>query len=145
MQLSDSRTDSMLAHAVRKEYVRRTFDSIEQRGSPVSADRALGLIRAIYNWAIYEGYVKTKPTIGLKKLNASKGRPVCSRSSNWRRYNRWGSDGAKIIGEHPSNCSPGPARHSWKPLMLSMMSSLKNARSCWVRWRKAAILPNWSV
>jgi integrase len=64
--------DPMLAHAVRKEHVRRIFEAIKQRGSAVSADRALGLIRAIYNWAIDKGYVETNPTIGLKKLNASK-------------------------------------------------------------------------
>ena len=37
-----------------------------ERGAYVVADRLLGLIRAIYNWAAATGRLEVNPTLGLK-------------------------------------------------------------------------------
>lgn len=63
----------MKADSVSRQHVMHVVEVIADRGSYVAADRALGLIRAIYNWACGTGRMERNPTIGLKKRNT--GRP----------------------------------------------------------------------
>ena len=49
-------------------------DAVADRGSYVVADRVLGLVRAIFNWAIGKGRLEANPTLGLKKRNTSRPR-----------------------------------------------------------------------
>ena len=58
--------------AVTRHHVVRVVESVAERGSYVAADRALGLIRAIYNWACGTGRTERNPTIGLEKRNTSR-------------------------------------------------------------------------
>lgn len=59
----------LMAEAVVRQHVMRVVEAIADRGAYVAADRALGLIRAIYNWACGTGRLDRNPTIGLKKRN----------------------------------------------------------------------------
>lgn len=59
---------------VKKYHVTSIVEKIAARGSFVLADRALGLIRAIYNWANATGRSEVNPTFGLKKRNQGKPR-----------------------------------------------------------------------
>jgi integrase len=61
------------AEVVSKGDVMRVVEAIADRGSLTVADRALGLIRAVYNWACATGRLERNPTTGLKKRNP--GRP----------------------------------------------------------------------
>ena len=60
------------AELVTRPHVMRVVEAVADRGSFVVADRALGLIRAIYNWACGTGRLERNPTLGLKKRNASR-------------------------------------------------------------------------
>lgn len=60
------------ADAVSRQYVMQVVETIAERGSYVAADRALGLIRAIYNWACGTGRMDRNPTLGLKKRNTTR-------------------------------------------------------------------------
>jgi integrase len=60
------------AEAVTRQHVMKVVETIADRGSYVAADRALTLIRAIYNWACGTGRTDRNPTIGLKKRNAGR-------------------------------------------------------------------------
>lgn len=62
------------AEAVTRQHVMSVVEPVADRGSFVVADRVLGLIRAIYNWAIATGSLEVNPTLGLKKRNASRPR-----------------------------------------------------------------------
>ena len=62
------------AEAVTKHHVMEVVEAVAARGSFVTADHVLGLIRAIYNWANGTGRLEVNPTLGLKKRNASKPR-----------------------------------------------------------------------
>jgi integrase len=66
--LKDLRID-----AISKADVVAIIERVARRGSFVSADNVLGLIRAIFNWAAGTGKTENDPTRGLKKRNA--GRP----------------------------------------------------------------------
>lgn len=58
------------AKAVTRHHVMNAVEAVADRGSYVAAGRVLGLIRAIYNWAIATGRLEVNPTLGLKKRNA---------------------------------------------------------------------------
>ncbi|MGE0852439.1 MAG: tyrosine-type recombinase/integrase, partial [Hyphomicrobiaceae bacterium] len=62
------------AEAVTKRQVMETVEAVAARGSFVTADHVLGLVRAIYNWANSTGRLEVNPTFGLKKRNAGKPR-----------------------------------------------------------------------
>ncbi|HEY8277831.1 MAG TPA: integrase arm-type DNA-binding domain-containing protein, partial [Methyloceanibacter sp.] len=62
------------AAAVQRQHVMTIVDAITDRGSYVVADRVLGLVRAIFNWAIGKGRLEANPTLGLKKRNTSRPR-----------------------------------------------------------------------
>lgn len=62
----------LMAEAVTRQHVMRVVETIADRGAYVAADRALGLIRAIYNWACGTGRLDRNPTLGLKKRNAGR-------------------------------------------------------------------------
>ena len=62
------------ADAIKRQHVMTVVEAAADRGSYVIADRVLGLIRAIFNWAISTGRLESNPTLGLKKRNASKPR-----------------------------------------------------------------------
>jgi integrase len=62
------------AEAVTRLHVMTVVEAVADRGSYVAADRVLGLIRAIYNWAIATGRLDVNPTLGLKKRNVSRPR-----------------------------------------------------------------------
>lgn len=62
------------AEAVTKRHVMQAVEAVAKRGAYVAADRVLGLIRAIYNWACATGRLETNPTLGLKKRNAARAR-----------------------------------------------------------------------
>jgi len=62
----------ILAENVTRQHVMQVVETIADRGALVSADRALGLIRAIYNWACGTGRMDRNPTFGLKKRNAAR-------------------------------------------------------------------------
>jgi integrase len=59
--------------AVSRQHVMEVVEAVAARHAYVAADRALGLIRAIFNWACGTGRTENNPTIGLKKRNT--GRP----------------------------------------------------------------------
>ena len=61
------------AETLTKRHVMNVVETVAERGAYVTADRVLGLIRAIYNWAAGTGRLEVNPTFGLKKRNA--GRP----------------------------------------------------------------------
>lgn len=46
------------------------LDSIVERGAPVQANRTLGIIRRMYNWAIARDIIETNPCHGVKKPSA---------------------------------------------------------------------------
>lgn len=62
------------AEAVTKRHVMQVVERVADRGAYVAADRVLGLIRAIYNWACATGRMEANPTLGLKKRNAARAR-----------------------------------------------------------------------
>jgi len=62
------------AEAVTKRHVMEVVEAVAARGSFVTADHVLGLVRAIYNWANGIGWLDVNPTLGLKKRNAGKPR-----------------------------------------------------------------------
>lgn len=62
------------ADAVTKRHVLDVMNKVLDRGAPVAADRLLGLIRAMFNWAQATDLAERNPTTGLKKLNASRPR-----------------------------------------------------------------------
>jgi integrase len=62
------------AGAVTRRHVMEVVEAVASRGSFVTADHVLGLVRAIYNWANATGRLEVNPTLGLKKRNASKPR-----------------------------------------------------------------------
>jgi len=64
----------MRVDAITKQHVMHVVEAISDRGSYVAADRALGLVRAIYNWACGTGRTERNPTISLKKRNAGRTR-----------------------------------------------------------------------
>lgn len=59
---------------VARDHIRTIVEKIADRGSFVSADRALGLVRAIYNWAGGRGLLDGNPTLGLQKRGSSRPR-----------------------------------------------------------------------
>jgi integrase len=65
---------SYKAEGITKRDVIDTVECAAQRGAYVVADRILGLIRAIYNWALGTGRLDVNPTAGLKKRNTSRPR-----------------------------------------------------------------------
>ena len=62
------------AEMLTKRHVMSVVEAVADRGAYVAADRVLGLIRAIYNWANATGRLDVDPTLGLKKRNASRPR-----------------------------------------------------------------------
>jgi hypothetical protein len=63
---------NIAAESVTRQHVMKAVEAIADRGSYVAADRALGLIRAIYNWTCGTGRTDRNPTIGLKRRNAGR-------------------------------------------------------------------------
>jgi integrase len=63
----------MRVETVKRQHVMQVVETVAERGAFVAADRALGLIRAIYNWGCGTGRIDCNPTLGLKKRNT--GRP----------------------------------------------------------------------
>jgi integrase len=57
---------------ITRRHVADVVDSVAARGSFVVADRVLGFIRAIYNWANGTGWLEVNPTLKLKKRNVGK-------------------------------------------------------------------------
>lgn len=74
------------ADAVTRRHVMQVVEAIADRGSFVAADRALGLIRAIYNWGCGTGYIDADPTRGLKKRNAGRSRSRVLNSAELGRF-----------------------------------------------------------
>ena len=64
---------SLKAELVTKRHVMAVVETVAKREAYVTADRVLGIIRSIYNWAAGTGRVEVNPTFGLKKRNT--GRP----------------------------------------------------------------------
>ena len=62
------------AESVTRRHVMDVVEAVASRGAFVAADRALTIIRAIYNWANATGRLEVNPTLGLKKRNASRAR-----------------------------------------------------------------------
>jgi integrase len=60
--------------AIKRQHVAAVVEAAADRGSYVVADRVLGLVRAIFNWAISTGRLEANPTAGLKKRNTAKPR-----------------------------------------------------------------------
>ena len=60
------------AEAVKKAHVMQAVEAIADRGSLVIADRAMGLVRSIYNWACGTGRLDHNPTLYLKKRNVAR-------------------------------------------------------------------------
>ena len=59
------------AETLTKRQVMDVIEPIVERGSYVTADKVLALVRAIYNWAAGTGRLDVNPTFGLKKRNAA--------------------------------------------------------------------------
>lgn len=55
------------AMSVTKADVRRVLDELISRGAPVSANRALAVIRRIFNWGMERDLVMQNPCAGLKR------------------------------------------------------------------------------
>jgi integrase len=53
------------ADLVTKLDIVRLVDAIHDRGAPILANRTLGLIRKLYNFAVADGYVETNPARGI--------------------------------------------------------------------------------
>lgn len=66
------RIGQMRPDLVTRRQVSQIVESIADRGAYVASDRALGVIRAIYNWGCATGRLENDPTIGLKKRNSSR-------------------------------------------------------------------------
>jgi integrase len=62
----------MRVEAITRLHVMEVVEAVADRGSYVAADRALGLIRSIYNWGCGTGRLDRNPTLGLKKRNSSR-------------------------------------------------------------------------
>ena len=60
------------AETLTKRHVMDVIEPIAERGSFVTADKVLALVRAIYNWAAGTGRLEVNPTFGLKKRNAAR-------------------------------------------------------------------------
>ncbi len=60
------------AELIRRQHVAQVVEVVAGRGAYVVADRVLGLVRAIFNWAVDAGRIDTNPTLGLKRRNASR-------------------------------------------------------------------------
>lgn len=62
----------MRAELVKRKNVADVVARVAKRGALVAADRVLGLIRAIYTWAVDAGQIDFDPTLGLKRRNAGR-------------------------------------------------------------------------
>jgi integrase len=62
----------MRVEAVKRQHIMTIVEKVADRGSLTAADRALGTVRAVFNWAIATGRTEHNPTIGLKKRNAGR-------------------------------------------------------------------------
>ena len=60
--------------AITKADVVKAVERVADRGCYVAADRVLGIIRSIFNWANATGRLDANPTMGLKKRNTSRPR-----------------------------------------------------------------------
>ena len=58
------------ANSLTRKEVAHVVDGVAGRGALVHADRVLGVVRAVYNWANGTGKIECDPTRGLKKRNA---------------------------------------------------------------------------
>ena len=56
----------MKAEEVSRRDVINLLDDITARGSPVSANRTLALVSAVYRWALAEDLLDTTPTLGIR-------------------------------------------------------------------------------
>lgn len=63
---------SSKAELIRRHHVMQVVEAVADRGALVSADRSLGLVRAIFRWACGSGRLEHDPTIGLKRRATSK-------------------------------------------------------------------------
>jgi len=61
-------------HAITKPDVLKLLDSIVDRGSPATANRAFTVIRALFNWAIGRGIIEKSPCAGLAKPTPERSR-----------------------------------------------------------------------
>lgn len=59
---------------VKRAHVAEAIEAVAARGAYVAADRVLGLMRAIYNWASATGRADGDPTIGLKRRTKTRPR-----------------------------------------------------------------------
>jgi integrase len=82
--------------AVSRLHVMQVIEALADRGSYVAADRALGLIRAIYNWGCGTGRVNCNPTLGLKKRNALRAKTRVLSADEIRAFWKVTEDGAGI-------------------------------------------------
>ncbi len=62
------------ASMVRRSDVALVVEKVASRGRYVAADRVLGIVRAVFNWANATGRLEGNPTTGLKKRNTSRPR-----------------------------------------------------------------------
>lgn len=62
----------MRAELVKKEHVANVVAAVAERDALVAADRVLGVVRAVYTWAVDKGRLDFDPTLGLKRHNAGR-------------------------------------------------------------------------
>jgi integrase len=62
------------AKAITRRQVADVVEIVAERGSFAIADKVLGVVRAIYRWAVETGHLDIDPTFGLKKRHAGQPR-----------------------------------------------------------------------
>jgi integrase len=62
----------MRAELIKRHHVMEVVEAVAKREAYVAADRTLGLIRAIFNWACGSGRLDQNPTLGLKRRGTSR-------------------------------------------------------------------------
>ncbi len=60
------------AALIKRHHVSQVVEAVAKRDAFVAADRTLGLIRAIFNWACSSGRLDNNPTNGLKRRGTSR-------------------------------------------------------------------------
>ena len=62
----------MRAELMKRHHVMEVVEAVAERQAYVAADRTLGLIRAVFNWACSSGRLDHNPTLGLKRRGTSR-------------------------------------------------------------------------
>lgn len=99
------------AEVVTRQHVMRVVEAVADRGAYVAADRTLGLVRTVYNWACGTGRLDRNPTLGLKKRNAGRARMRVLTPNELRIF--WDA-----IGDPGSGITP-PLRDAYRLQLLT--------------------------